>query len=281
MHPFLSPSLRSRLSQQWSRQAEAYLLDDEASEVDAIWMPPSLRESARPAAMLHCQEIQADTQHVRVLAQRLNESTVTKLLLPMDEVVYLTHSSLAPLSRATISSPDPLLHTPGDPEAFRIRCLARVPPTKLISPTRLAEGIPGMRLRIEQEASPGHCACTFEWTPKGMVLGVEAHPDIAEPTESSVGLALAAWFCSRTPYGSIRLDWARSEDRGLPADRLPQLILSTYQALRLPSLTLFMVLRATGNGDHPPTKALVEALGLPEGLIRDRLAMLRSQEKEM
>lgn len=277
MHTHLPQSLRSRLSQRWSRQAEAYLLDDAESEVDAIWVPPTCSLATGPAAFLHCQEIQAETQRVRVLAQRQQESTVRTLLLPLDEIVPLSHSSLPPLSLAAVTSADPLFHAPGDGEAFRIRCLARIPPTELISPLRLVEGISGMRLQVEREAIQGNCACSFRWTPEGIVLGVETDPHTGQPTACSVGLALAAWFCSRTPRGSFRLEWERSDDTGLPSDLLRQKIVSTYQALRLPSLVLFMVLRAMKSRRQATGLNLAATLRLPEKLIHDRLAMLRSQ----
>jgi len=41
-----------------------------------------------------------------------------------------------------------------------------------------------------------------------------------------------------------------------------------------------MVLRAMGNEGQSSRKALAEAPGLPEGLIQDRVVMLRSQIEE-
>jgi hypothetical protein len=111
-----------------------------------------------------------------------------------------------------------------------------------------------------------------------MRLEVEKHPETGDPTESSVGLALAGWFCSRMPKGTVEVSWKRTK-HAKTLDALSHKIIATYQALRLPALLLFMTARAIGARERAPGPLMRELLGLPPELISDRLGTLRSREE--
>lgn len=278
MHTNPTQSSRARLCLKWSQQADAYLGDDPESEVDAIWFPPTRPENEDPLALLHCERVHADTRRIQVRALRPGRREPDHLLLPMDHVLPLSCSSLPPLSFASVASAEPFFDELGESEAYRIRCLAQVPPHVPISPLQVARSIPGMRVVATKTAVPGRCDCGFRWTPEGMRLEVEQSPVTGEPTESSVGMALAAWFCSRLPKGTIDLSWNRKK-REKSLDFLSERTIATYQALRLPALALFMVARATAARESAPGSLIKEILGVPYDLINDRYEALRLTRK--
>lgn len=274
MHTHLSPSIRIRLSRRWSREAPAFISDDPAFQVDSLWMGPRSPAEEAPFAFLHCRAIEADIRQAQVLVFGTGDTTPKSMLLPLGDLAWLCHSSLPPASLSTVDSADPLLHLPGDSEAIRIRCLAQVDPTSGVAPTRLVQGIPGMRVHLEQHPRLGRSTGSFRWTPEGIVLGAERDPVSGKPVESSVGLALAAWFCSRTPKGSCTVVWKDFTNPRGPSDVLRDRIVSTYQALRLPSLLLFLVARAKGVTRGWGEIGIAEDLRLPFLLVRDRLQKL-------
>lgn len=278
MHTPTAYQLRTQLSRTWSRQADAYLADDPESEVDAIWFPPSHRAEQDPLALLHCQEVHPDTRRVRVKALRPGKKVPEHLWLSLDHIIPLTCSSLPPLSFAAVASGEPFFDVVGESEAYRIRCLAQVPAHLPASPLQVARYIPGMHIITRGKAIPGVCTAAFHWTPEGIRLEVEGHPVTGYPTESSVGLALAGWFCTRMPKGTIEVSWRRGK-HAKPLDALSHKIIATYQALRLPALLLFMTVRAIGARERAPGPLMRELLGLPLELISDRLETLRSREE--
>jgi hypothetical protein len=135
-----------------------------------------------------------------------------------------------------------------------------------------------MHIVARRQAVPGICTGAFHWTPEGIRLEVEGHPVTGYPTESSVGLALAGWFCTRMPKGTIEVSWRRGK-HAKPLDSLSQKIIATYQALRLPALLLFMTVRAFGGRERAPGPLMREHLGLPLDLLHDRLEALRSMDE--
>ena len=269
---------RIRLCRKWSQQADAYLADDPASEVDAIWFPPHRREEQDPLALLHCEAVHPDTRRVRVKALRPGRREPEHLWLSLDHVIPLTYSSLPPLSFASVASREPFFDLLGESEAYRIRCLAQVPAHLPVSPLKLARAIPGLHIVAGRKAIPGTCTGSFHWTPDGIRLEVEGHPVTGYPTEASVGLALAGWFCTRTPKGTIEISWKRGK-HVKPLDALSQRIIATYQALRLPALLLFMSVRAIGLPGEEAKPLLRELLGLPPELISERLLTLHRRKE--
>lgn len=271
MQTHLTPAIRTELSKHWSRYAPAFLGDDPALPVDAIWVPSTVRESREPAAFLHCTAIQAETRQIHVLALPAGTAELLRLILSPDEVVWLSHSSLPPTGEASVLSRDPLLSLSGESEAFRLRCLAQAPSGDLLLPSQLASGIPGLHLRVKSDAIQGRSACEFHWTPEGTLLCVERNTTTGALSESSVGLALASWYCSRTPIGCFSVDWTGPIYQSSP---LTSLVLQTYQAIRLPALHLFMLLRSAGMGAAMDEVGLAQELNLPVQLVRERKAGL-------
>ena len=265
-----------RLSRIWSSLAPAFLDEDGETEVDAIWVPPTFRNAAAPAAFLHSQVLDADRLSLTTLALHRGETTPITTSLPLEEVVFLTHGSLPPLSAASVMSADPLLRTPGDSEALRIRCLARVPPAALRPPSAIAAAIPGLRLQVVREATPGWTTSGFGWTQQGIVLEVERHPNTGEPTESSIGLALAAWFCDRSPFGEFIVQWLNPHYGYDFETAYREQVLATYKALRLPAVVLHVLLRALAGTDLKPATFLAgKNIFMPPALLRERIQALR------
>ena len=273
----LSDSDRHHLSRTWSSVAPSYLDEVGVAEVDAIWVPASHRNPPMPAAFLHCQGLDADRRRLTALGLPNREVTPRQIRLPLEEAVFLCHSSLPPLTLATVTSADPWLSVPGESEALRIRCLAGIPPFAPLPPTVMAAGIPGLRLEVVREATPGLTTSTFTWTPQGLVLEVERDPYTLKPRESSVGLALAAWFCSRSPFGIFDVQWPEPDCEEDPATPFRRQVLATYQALRLPAVVLSLVLRAVQKRKIRPLELLSAShFDVPSGLLRERIQALRA-----
>lgn len=270
MTPILSHETRCTLSRYWSQHAPPYLNQDTDEEVDAIWFPPSHRAGDPPKAFLHCLAIHADTQRIAAHAMKGQTSAPRRIDVPMDEVVFLTHSSLPPLSLAHVISKEPLLATAGDAAAYRLRCLAGIGLHQTVLPSALVAAIPGVHLRAPLNKDAASWTCAFRWTDKGVALFVNPNPRTGQVDEERIGLALAAWFCSRTPFGSFE----PADPEGPPdeaAEKLRRQIVETYQALRLPALHLYLALRALGNEPQEPGPALMEAFQVPTRLLFDRL----------
>jgi len=202
--------------------------------------------------------------------------------IPWEEVVWLLHGSSAPLLHARVPEEDPVLSLPGEDDAFRLRCLAKVDPVAMVRPTELIGLLPGFDLstRLRSPASE-KMFCGYQDRRQSPKLVVEYHDHGLGYRESSAGFSLAIWFLSKKDKDVRTLDW-----REVPRMELEQFapflhVFNVYQALRLPGLRLLLELRANRLPKEVFMRQFADEHKLPLSLVARRMHDLAGREREL